>query len=56
MIYWIEGGVRNGSPADEGRAGTLSPTHPHNGQSLEMTKYARSREMKNKKQKSTRKR
>ena len=25
----------NGSPADEGRAGTVSPTHPHNGQSLD---------------------
>jgi hypothetical protein len=26
--------VGNGKPADEGRAGTISPTHPHNEPSL----------------------
>ena len=25
----------NGHPADDGRAGTVSPTHPHNEQSLD---------------------
>jgi hypothetical protein len=27
--------VGNGKPADEGRAGTISPTHPHNEPSLD---------------------
>jgi hypothetical protein len=27
--------VGNGNPADEGRAGTVSPTHPHNEPSLD---------------------
>jgi hypothetical protein len=50
--------VRNrasdGNPADEGRAGTYSPTHPHNVQSLDgwrerSTKDVKNTEMKNKK-------
>jgi hypothetical protein len=42
--------VGNGKPADEGRAGTVSPTHPHNERSLdghnEMGEYASKKDMK----------
>ena len=43
--YYIRG-VGIASPADEGRAGTLSPTHPHNELSLDGLGEMKNKEMK----------